>query len=501
MRRLLAVVTGSVLLGLALAGGSAIPARASTVSQCLAEQHVCVSADGRAIVTTSQQTQLEQQIGRADIYLVVAAAGSGGYDAAMQQLISSLSASHSQYVVGFLDSGQRHFGAASQGVLASGGAASIASTVVSQHKADGDIFAALEEFVQDVKQQAGSAADGSAGAAPSSSSHGISGGLIAVIVIIVAALGGFFLFLRPRRRRRQEEQRQQLAEARAAAQDDLIALNQAITDHGNDVSIASSPEAVAEQTAALDAYERGTRALDAARSPAEMGAVSQSIAEGRYRLACAEAVAHGNPRPARRPMCFFDPRHGMSVADVSWAPPDGGPSRDVAVCVDCERIVSRGGQPEMRTVQDRSGSRVVYLNSGFAPAYWGGFGYGGPMLTGFLLGEALSAPPIFINDYGYGDPAAASTAVTPAAAATAAVTSGTGAVTSAAVTSAAAASAAEISAAATTPAAETSAAAASDGRLFRRPRAVPRGARAGPLRNDALAAESQSSAWRARISL
>src|ERR1700761_6814356 len=170
MRRLLAVITGSMLLGLALVAGNTSPARAATVSQCLATQHVCVSADGRALVSASQQKQLEQQIGSASIYLVAAAAGSGGYDAAMQQLISSLSGSHSQYVVGFLDTGQRHFGASNQGVLASGGAASIASTVVSQHKTDGDIFAALEEFVQDVKQQAGSAADGSgtAGAAPSS---------------------------------------------------------------------------------------------------------------------------------------------------------------------------------------------------------------------------------------------------------------------------------------------------------------------------------------------
>ena len=59
----------------------------------------------------------------------------------------------------------------------------------------------------------------------------------------------------------------------------------------------------------------------------------------------------------------------------------------------------------MRTVQDSSGSRVVYVNSGFAPAYWGGFGYGGGMLTGFLLGEALASPPIIVNDgYGYGEP-------------------------------------------------------------------------------------------------
>jgi len=405
MRRLLAVMIGSALLGIALTWGNAVPAGASTLPQCLAKQHVCVSADGRAFVTASQQTELEQQIGSADIYLVVAAAGASGYDAAMQQLISSLSGSRNQFVVGFLDSGQRHFGAYNRGVLSSGAAASIATTVVNRHKSDGDIFAALQEFVQDVKQQAGSSVNGNgAGAAPSSSSsHGVSGGLIAVAVIILVALGGFFLFLRPRRQRMRRKQEEQLAEAKAAAQDDLIALNKAITDHGNDVSIASSPDAVAEQTAALDAYERGTRALDAARRPVDMGAVSRSIAEGRYRLACAEAVAHGDPKPGRRPMCFFDPRHGMSVADVSWAPPDGGPSRDVAVCIDCERIINRGDQPEMRTVQDRSGGRVAYVNSGFAPAYWGGFGYGGPMLAGFLLGEALATPPVIINDYGYSD--------------------------------------------------------------------------------------------------
>src|ERR1700760_222595 len=119
MRRLFAVMVASALLGLALIWGNAGPARASTLPQCLAKQHVCVSAAGSSLVSASQQTQLEQQIGSADIYLVVAAAGSGGYDAAMQQLISSLSGSHSQFVIGFLDSGQRHFGADNQGVLAS----------------------------------------------------------------------------------------------------------------------------------------------------------------------------------------------------------------------------------------------------------------------------------------------------------------------------------------------------------------------------------------------
>ena len=44
----------------------------------------------------------------------------------------------------------------------------------------------------------------------------------------MAALGGFFLFLRPRRKRRQREEQAQLAEAKTVAQEDLLALNQAI---------------------------------------------------------------------------------------------------------------------------------------------------------------------------------------------------------------------------------------------------------------------------------
>jgi hypothetical protein len=110
-------------------------------------------------------------------------------------------------------------------------------------------------------------------------------------------------------------------------------------------------------------------------------------------------------------MCFFDPRHGMSVADVSWAPPDGGPSRTVPVCIDCQRIIERGDQPAMRTVQDRSGNQIQYVNAGFAPSYWGGFGLGGGMFTGFLLGQALGGPGLFgygdspgdVNNYYYGD--------------------------------------------------------------------------------------------------
>jgi hypothetical protein len=377
---------------------SGTPARADTLKDCLAKHHVCVTSEGRSLISQSQQDQLEQAIGNDDIYLVVAASGSSGYDAAMRQIISTLGAENKQFVVGFLDSRLKHFGASNQGVLAPGAAANIATTVVQQHQSDQDIFAAMQDFVRDVQQEA--RAPGSSAAAASPPSHTLRNVLIVLgVILLLVVLGGLFIW-RPRRLRRQRE----LAEAKAAAQDDLLALNNRITDHQNDVSVQSNPEAAAEQAAALAAYERGTAALDAARRPADMQAVSRNIAEGQYRLACAEAVANGQPKPGRRPMCFFDPRHGMSVADVSWAPPDGGPSRMVPVCADDARKIDQGIQPDIRTVQDSSGARVEYVNAGFAPAYWGGFGYGGAMLGGFLLGEALASPPIFINEYGYGDP-------------------------------------------------------------------------------------------------
>ncbi|HEY4851377.1 MAG TPA: hypothetical protein VII22_11305 [Streptosporangiaceae bacterium] len=394
MRRLLALMLG-VLAAIWLSG---TPARADTLKDCLAKHHVCVTSEGRSLISQSQQDQLEQAIGNDDIYLVVAASGSSGYDAAMRQVISTLGAENKQFVVGFLDSRLKHFGASNQGVLAPGAAANIATTVVQQHQSDQDIFAAMQDFVRDVQQEA--RAPGSSAAAASPPSHTLRNVLVVLgVILLVVILGGLFIW-RPRRLRRQRE----LAEAKAAAQDDLLALNNRITDHQNDVSVQSNPEAAAEQAAALAAYERGTAALDAARRPADMQAVSRNIAEGQYRLACAEALANGQPKPGRRPMCFFDPRHGMSVADVSWAPPDGGPSRMVPVCIDDERKIDQGIQPDIRTVQDSSGARVEYVNAGFAPAYWGGFGYGGAMLGGFLLGEALASPPIFINEYGYGDP-------------------------------------------------------------------------------------------------
>ena len=399
MRRLLTVLaavltmTGLSTAWLTTAALSATSVDASTLTDCLAQHHVCVADDARSALSLSQQDQLEKQIGGDPIFIVAAASGSGSYDSAMNQIISDLGR-HQQFVVGFYDVRLRHFGAYNRGLLAGDNAAQVATTAVRDHRSDP--VAALNAFVSMVKQEEGS----SPGDSGSSSS---SAWILVVIVIgvLVLVILVSLLIVRPRRARR----RRQLKDAKAAAQDDLLALNQRITDRDSDIAVQQNPEAAVEQAAALAAYERGTAALDTARRPEDMHAVSRAIAEAQYRLATAEALAHGQPRPERRPSCFFDPRHGMSVADFPWTPPDGGPTREVPVCANDLHKMERGIEPEMRTVQQTgSPSPVYYVNSGFAPAYWGGFGFGPGMLTGFLLGEVLSGPGFGWGGYGWGEP-------------------------------------------------------------------------------------------------
>ncbi|HYV79901.1 MAG TPA: hypothetical protein VE979_17375, partial [Streptosporangiaceae bacterium] len=216
------------------------PASASTLTDCLAQQHVCVASDGRGLISQSQEADLERQIGGDPIYLVVAAPGSAGYDSAMNKIISALNG-HPQFTVGFLDSQQKHFGAYNKGMLPSGGAADIATSVVKQHQADQDIFAALTDFVTDVQREASTGAGsspGPAGAAASAPSHALRNVLIGVGVIAVVAALGIFFIGRPIRQRRQQE----LKEAKLAAQDDLIALSTRLTDQDTDVAIRDNPE-------------------------------------------------------------------------------------------------------------------------------------------------------------------------------------------------------------------------------------------------------------------
>ena len=96
--------------------------------------------------------------------------------------------------------------------------------------------------------------------------------------------------------------------------------------------------------------------------PDEIKNVIKILDDGRYAIACVRARAAGQPLPQRRPACFFDPRHGMAVEDVPYAPP-GGVQRDVPACaLDAERVKA-GAEPDTRQVM--VGSRAGAVLAGW----------------------------------------------------------------------------------------------------------------------------------------
>ena len=145
----------------------------------------------------------------------------------------------------------------------------------------------------------------------------------------------------------------------------------------------------ADYQRALDAYESAKTASDNIAEPEHVRHVTEILEDGRYAIACVRARVAGESLPTRRPPCFFDPRHGLSVADVPWTPP-GGAQRDVPACaLDAERVRA-GAEPDSRMVMVGS-QRVPYYQGGrayqpYAAGYFGGFGPMDWMFMGLMFG-------------------------------------------------------------------------------------------------------------------
>jgi hypothetical protein len=201
-----------------------------------------------------------------------------------------------------------------------------------------------------------------------------------------------------RRRRRRAEQAE-LEDLRTAARDDLVALGDDVRDVDLDVEQPTAdPRSREELGRGLAAYEDAERLLRQARRPEDIAEITRTIDDGRQAMAASRALLDGREPPPRRPPCFFDPRHGPSVADAVWAPPGGEP-REVPVCAADAARLADGEEPATREVV-AGGQAVPYYQ---APAYFGpwagGFFGGGSMLlpgllAGTVLGGSLFGPPV-----------------------------------------------------------------------------------------------------------
>ena len=132
---------------------------------------------------------------------------------------------------------------------------------------------------------------------------------------------------------------QDTVEDRAAlAREDVTRLGEELDEADPPLT---DPAVAAHVQAALDAYADASRRVDSLTRDDELRQLAQVTEYARWQLACAEAVIAGTEPPPRGLPCFVDPAHGVSVADVSWAPP-GGTLRPVPVCRGCFDRLTNG---------------------------------------------------------------------------------------------------------------------------------------------------------------
>jgi hypothetical protein len=210
--------------------------------------------------------------------------------------------------------------------------------------------------------------------------------LLALLVAAIVAAGVSLRRSRQREVARVEAQRlAELEPVKKLAYEDITALGLELQDLDEDLAGHDLDKgARADYQRALDAYESAKFAGDFMTKPDEITTVTKILDDGRYAIACVRARAAGEPLPTRRPACFFDPRHGMAVEDVPYAPP-GGIERDVPACaLDVERLKA-GADPDTRMVMVGS-ERVPYWQGGraYAPYAAGYFGTFGPMEWMFM---------------------------------------------------------------------------------------------------------------------
>jgi len=225
--------------------------------------------------------------------------------------------------------------------------------------------------------------------------------IVAVVLLAVA-------FFSSRRKkldaaRHAEVESAELASVKRVVEEDITALGEQL--QGLDIDLLGRELDEGERAdyqRGLDAYESAKSAIDDVTAPDAIRHVTEIIEDGRYAIACVRARVDDEPLPARRPPCFFDPRHGLSTEDVEYSPPGGAP-RDVPACaLDAERVKS-GAEPDIRKVMDGP-QRVPYWEGGaayapYAAGYFSAFSIMPAMFMGTMMGSMMFGG----FDGGFGD--------------------------------------------------------------------------------------------------
>ena len=379
--------TRLALFALIVALLAAAPARAqSTLTSAadeLRQSPVYVDPDAERALSGSETARLRRLISSeraGPMYVVVLPASAtdqaGGDPSAVLREIASDLREPGTYAGVIGDS----FRAGALGVNVP--APELARQALEAHARDGT-FAVLEDFVKRV----GDARAGAGGSGGGGSDGG--GGFPLILLALIGVPLVLFGLARRRQRKREEEvARAELEEVTGVARDDLVALGDDIRALDLDVQMPDADARAKEHyNQAVERYTDAEQRLDAVRRPEDLEPVTSALEEGRWAMEAAKAELAGGDAPERRPPCFFDPRHGPSVADVEWAPPGGQP-RAVPVCAADLQRIRDGIEPDYRQVP-YGGQMVPYWAAGPAYMPWAGGFFGGGLLPGLFIGSLL----------------------------------------------------------------------------------------------------------------
>jgi hypothetical protein len=200
------------------------------------------------------------------------------------------------------------------------------------------------------------------------------------------------------RRRRRDEQVNDLRMVRRAIDDDLTSYGIALRGLDSRLRVPLvDPPTRRDYGRALEAYERARQAAGRIEHSSDAEPLTAALERGWYAMASAQARLSGNPVPAHRPPCLFNPQHGPAATDVLWNPTGGSPRRVPSCTADARRI-GNGSSPAARTLRYADGMRP-YWETGPAYASWAAGWYvsHGPrllvtLLYGTPLGGVLDDP-------------------------------------------------------------------------------------------------------------
>ncbi|MYR47065.1 hypothetical protein [Streptomyces sp. SID5910] len=397
IRLLVAPVVAALAVLLAGAPGAHAATDVSEIGAALRESPVYVDPAASDLLSKADADALADKIESADEPVFVAVLPA---DYPTQNLFQNLRTETGVTGLYGIRLGDRFDARADSSVLSRQGVNNLVTAV----QGAGDPKAQLNDFVDDALRSV-------RGSAPASWDSGGStvspGALIGAGAVVVVGGAGAYALVRRNRLRREQEQRAALERLRVVVDEDITAFGEELDRLDFHPAEPGADDAMrADYERALDAYDQAKTYMADARRPEDVRSVTEALEDGRFSLAQLSARRQGKPLPERRPPCFFDPRHGPSVADATWTPP-GGATREVPVCAADRARLSDGLDPMVREVDTDQGRRP-YWDAGPAYGPWAGGYFGGGILPGLLVGTMLGSmmsTSAYAADYGagYGD--------------------------------------------------------------------------------------------------